>query len=165
LSRLAPHCVVSDSFGIGPTNVSHVSGIGLSGSGHWIIKDIPTEWKSIFREANIKPKDLRNPEAKKFIFDILAQQQLGVGGGSTPPPLPTVGHPGPPLDASQELVSSPNLPLPHSIRGSSLAPPLSSGPMPSLASHPRPIDGVTYSWRFTASIFSFLGCCKTPYHR
>jgi intein/homing endonuclease len=52
--------------------------------------DIPAHWKSMFRNAGVKKKDLQNPETAKVIYETL-QAELG-GSGGLPPDMMGGGH-------------------------------------------------------------------------
>jgi len=59
------------SFG-GPTNVEHKGHVGITQGGGFEIRDIPQEWKQLFRVLNIKKKDLEaNPQMAQEMFDIM----------------------------------------------------------------------------------------------
>jgi len=70
----------------GPKNVKHEGHVGLSAGGGFEIRDIPSEWKQLFRVLNIKKKDLEsNPEMAKEVFNIMndAVQAGSIVGANT----------------------------------------------------------------------------------
>jgi len=93
-----------------PTDFQQVSHIGWDPDGGFDIKNIPQEWKSLFKKANIRKKDLEeNPELQKQVLDIMnnAEDDARAHGTSInenlfvppppPPPIPGLsGGPPPP---------------------------------------------------------------------
>jgi hypothetical protein len=64
------------SFG-GPTNVEHKGHVGITQGGGFEIRDIPQEWKQLFRVLNIKKKDLENtPQMAQEVFDIMKNADI-----------------------------------------------------------------------------------------
>jgi len=57
-------------------HVSHNTHVGLTTEGDIDLSHVPSEWKSIFREAGIRKKDLQKPEIAEYIRDAL--QSAGV---------------------------------------------------------------------------------------
>jgi len=71
----------------GPSDVQHKGHVGLTSAGGFEIRDIPQEWKQLFRVLNIKKKDLENnAEMAQEVMSIMQQAvKDGVllgGGGS-----------------------------------------------------------------------------------
>jgi hypothetical protein len=54
-----------------PQNFEHKAHIGLTPSGAFEVKNLPPEWKKIFKEAGLKPADLKDPENAKLILSIV----------------------------------------------------------------------------------------------
>jgi outer membrane biosynthesis protein TonB len=69
----------------GPSDVQHKGHVGLKDGG-FEIRDIPQEWKQLFRVLNIKKKDLENnAEMAAEVFDLMkkAQDEGLLGGTNT----------------------------------------------------------------------------------
>jgi len=74
----------------GPSDVQHKGHVGLTSAGGFEIRDIPQEWKQLFRVLNIKKKDLENnAEMAQEVMSIMQQAvKDGVllgGAGSAEP--------------------------------------------------------------------------------
>lgn len=54
----------------GPTNVTHVSSIGWDPSAGFQIRNIPPEWKRLFKDAGVKKSDLENPETSAAFIAV-----------------------------------------------------------------------------------------------
>jgi len=66
----------------GPSDVQHKGHVGLTSAGGFEIRDIPQEWKQLFRVLNIKKKDLENnAQMAQEVFDIM---QKAVSEGVIP---------------------------------------------------------------------------------
>jgi len=99
----------------GPTKVVHNSHIGWDPKSGFQIRNIPPEWKELFKAAGVRPSELKNPETAAFIMTTVATAI------SRPPPPPPSGQ----------------VPLTQS-RGRS--PPSAGGPPPArMARAPPPI--------------------------
>jgi hypothetical protein len=59
-----------------PTDVQHKQHIGYDANQGFDCTDVPPEWASIFKNAGIKKKHLKNPAAAKVIYETL-QNELG----------------------------------------------------------------------------------------
>jgi len=58
----------------GPSDVQHKGHVGLTSAGGFEIRDIPQEWKQLFRVLNIKKKDLENnAEMAQEVMSIMQQ--------------------------------------------------------------------------------------------
>jgi hypothetical protein len=58
----------------GPSDVQHKGHVGITSGGGFEIRDIPQEWKQLFRVLNIKKKDLENnSEMAQEVFGIMQQ--------------------------------------------------------------------------------------------
>jgi len=56
----------------GPSDVQHKGHVGITSAGGFEIRDIPQEWKQLFRVLNIKKKDLENnSEMAQEVFNIM----------------------------------------------------------------------------------------------
>eukprot|EP01123_Difflugia_compressa_P006108 TRINITY_DN18259_c0_g1_i1.p1 TRINITY_DN18259_c0_g1~~TRINITY_DN18259_c0_g1_i1.p1 ORF type:complete len:482 (-),score=88.61 TRINITY_DN18259_c0_g1_i1:1279-2724(-) len=56
----------------GPKNVKHEGHVGISATGGFEIRDIPAEWKQLFKLLHIKKKDLENnPDYANEVFDVM----------------------------------------------------------------------------------------------
>eukprot|EP01119_Soliformovum_irregulare_P007786 TRINITY_DN2026_c0_g1_i1.p1 TRINITY_DN2026_c0_g1~~TRINITY_DN2026_c0_g1_i1.p1 ORF type:complete len:447 (-),score=124.03 TRINITY_DN2026_c0_g1_i1:24-1247(-) len=127
----------------GPTNVTHVSHIGWDPVGGFAIRNIPQEWKRLFKDAGIKKSDLENPETAAFIYQTV-QSAIASGqlpppamGGRTPPPPPPGGPGGrvpPPPPPGGPGGRTPPPPPPGGPGGFGAPPP----PPPSFGAPPPP---------------------------
>ena len=91
-----------------PTNFKHVTHIGWDEANGFEVANLPDEWKSLFKAAGVKKKDLQNKDTARVIVDTLAsnmtEDQLanmpalpGVTDRPRPPPPPGPRPPpGPP---------------------------------------------------------------------
>ena len=61
-----------------PTNFKHITHIGWDESNGFEVRNLPEEWKSLFKAAGVKKKDLENKETAK----IIVQAQSGQRGGT-----------------------------------------------------------------------------------
>jgi hypothetical protein len=68
----------------GPSDVQHKGHVGITSGGGFEIRDIPQEWKQLFRVLNIKKKDLENnAEMAQEVLGIMQQAvKDGVWTGS-----------------------------------------------------------------------------------
>lgn len=146
----------------GPKNVKHEGHVGLSAGGGFEIRDIPSEWKQLFRVLNIKKKDLEsNPEMAKDILNIMhdAAQAGNIPGVSTaapaqttiststaaeesfvpsPPPAPTPAASHAPAPPPPPAAKSPAPPPPPPSGGGPKPPPAPMAPSANAASAPGP---------------------------
>eukprot|EP01125_Pyxidicula_operculata_P008977 TRINITY_DN2968_c0_g1_i1.p1 TRINITY_DN2968_c0_g1~~TRINITY_DN2968_c0_g1_i1.p1 ORF type:complete len:508 (-),score=183.74 TRINITY_DN2968_c0_g1_i1:380-1903(-) len=77
----------------GPKNVEHVGHVGWSADGGFDIKNIPAEWKKIFKNVGLKKKDLENnPELANNIFNIMSQANVETGEVSSQPAQQSSGY-------------------------------------------------------------------------
>ncbi|KAL6070385.1 Actin associated protein Wsp1 [Balamuthia mandrillaris] len=84
-----------------PTNVQHDMHVGMSATGGFEIRNIPAEWKRIFKDAGIKKKELLDGDTAQFIMETVMEatinSQLGIKDAAPPPPPPAAGPPPPPV--------------------------------------------------------------------
>jgi Wiskott-Aldrich syndrome protein len=98
-----------------PSNFRHVSHIGWSPDSGFQVENIPPEWKKIFASAGIRKKELRDPEAAKFIMGVVistaspdtATATAATTAAAAPPPPP------PPAPTPTAAVSVPPPPAPR----------------------------------------------------
>lgn len=69
-----------------PTNVQRVAHIGYDPDNGFQVENLPPEWRSMFKQAGVKKKDLRNPETAAQIYQTIQQATGGPPGGPPPPP-------------------------------------------------------------------------------
>lgn len=55
-----------------PTNVKHLQHIGYDPNKGFEVSNIPEEWKSLFKSAGIKPRDLKDKETAEAIIQTVA---------------------------------------------------------------------------------------------
>jgi len=84
-----------------------------------ILKNIPQEWKKVFKDAGIKPKDLENKEFRDQVFNVMQQAQeeadhTGTTISSTAPVLNTNAPPPPPMPSLNKNAPPPP-PMPSRI--------------------------------------------------
>lgn len=66
------------------TSYVHESHVGVSSDGSFDLKNIPSEWKTMFKASGIKKKDLMaNPDLTSKVLKIMQDS-----GGNVPPPPP-----------------------------------------------------------------------------
>ena len=53
-----------------PTNFKHVTHIGWDEANGFEVKNLPEEWKSLFKAAGVKKKDLANKDTAKLIVQV-----------------------------------------------------------------------------------------------
>eukprot|EP01124_Arcella_intermedia_P022895 TRINITY_DN3514_c0_g1_i1.p1 TRINITY_DN3514_c0_g1~~TRINITY_DN3514_c0_g1_i1.p1 ORF type:complete len:537 (-),score=119.35 TRINITY_DN3514_c0_g1_i1:82-1656(-) len=136
----------------GPSNVKHEGHVGLSAGGGFEIRDIPAEWKQLFRVLNIKKKDLENnSEMAKEVFSIMNNAMSDGSIPASPNPAPTPAAtpagtsapsaPMPPPAPQQSGGGAPPPPPPQQISSSAPPPPpppMAKGPAPP---PPPPVGG------------------------
>jgi myosin heavy subunit len=54
----------------GPKNFEHKGHIGLSADGGFEVRNMPAEWKQLFKKAGITPNELRNPENARVMMEV-----------------------------------------------------------------------------------------------
>jgi len=118
-----------------PSDVKQVSHIGWSADGGFDIKNIPQEWKKVFKDAGIKPKDLENKEFRDQVFGVMQQaQEQADNSGTTisvnsnappPPPMPNLNKNAPPPPPMPSLRSPDTNTTPNTSSNTS-----SGGPPP-----------------------------------
>jgi hypothetical protein len=140
------------SFG-GPTNVEHKGHVGITQGGGFEIRDIPQEWKQLFRVLNIKKKDLENnPQMAQEVFDIMKNADItninqtasepATNNNYTPAATPQVAYtPQPPQQESTHAAVAPP-PVPSGGGPKPPPPPPSGGgprpPPPPATISPKP---------------------------
>eukprot|EP01122_Echinamoeba_exundans_P017749 TRINITY_DN970_c0_g1_i2.p1 TRINITY_DN970_c0_g1~~TRINITY_DN970_c0_g1_i2.p1 ORF type:complete len:1029 (+),score=207.70 TRINITY_DN970_c0_g1_i2:226-3312(+) len=75
----------------GPTDFQHKAHIGWSAGTGFDIRNLPPEWKEIFKAAGIKPAELKDPETAKLVIDTIVETIIPDSSGSeleAPPPIP-----------------------------------------------------------------------------
>mmetsp|Transcript_3581 Transcript_3581/g.8632 ORF Transcript_3581/g.8632 Transcript_3581/m.8632 type:complete len:274 (-) Transcript_3581:291-1112(-) len=97
-----------------PTNVSHDTHIGWDSKNGFDVRNIPPEWKMLFKSAGVKKSEVADPETRSFIMSQIRQSVAmnpdamsalfggDAGGGpppSAPPPPPPPAPPAPPPPA------------------------------------------------------------------
>lgn len=90
-----------------PKNIKHLQHIGYDPSEGFKVENIPEEWKSMFKAAGIKPKDVQNPETAQAIVQTMERfssakepsENFSAGGGApaAAPPARRFGAPPPPM--------------------------------------------------------------------
>jgi hypothetical protein len=130
------------SFG-GPTNVEHKGHVGITQGGGFEIRDIPQEWKQLFRVLNIKKKDLENnPQMAQEVFDIMKNADISNISQTASEPAVTNNHT---ASVVTPQVSHQQAAYQESTQAASAPPPVPSGggpkpppPPPANAGGPKP---------------------------
>eukprot|EP01092_Planopodium_desertum_P000216 TRINITY_DN102861_c0_g5_i2.p1 TRINITY_DN102861_c0_g5~~TRINITY_DN102861_c0_g5_i2.p1 ORF type:complete len:300 (-),score=55.67 TRINITY_DN102861_c0_g5_i2:66-965(-) len=83
-----------------PSGFRHESHIGWDPVRGFEIRNIPPQWKQLFKAAGVKKSELQDGETAKFIMDTVAETLLQQGtpappGGAPRPPAPTGAPPAP----------------------------------------------------------------------
>jgi len=117
----------------GPTMVAHVSHIGWDPANGFQIRNIPPEWKMLFKSAGVRRADLENPETAAFIYATVA---TAMASGARPPPAPPTAS----VPASRPPPAPPTIPQagPNNPRFGSM---LSSSSSAAAAPPPPPGPG------------------------
>ncbi|SPQ99601.1 unnamed protein product (mitochondrion) [Plasmodiophora brassicae] len=55
-----------------PSNVVHRSHIGISGDKGFEVKNIPEEWKALFKASGIKPSDLKDQATASLVYNTIS---------------------------------------------------------------------------------------------
>jgi len=97
----------------GPTNVTHVSHMGWDPVNGFQLRNIPPEWRKLFKDAGVRKTDLQNPETALFIMQTVNKAMAS--GARAPPPPPLSRSPGrSPSPGGSVLLSRPPIPPPPS---------------------------------------------------
>jgi hypothetical protein len=136
----------------GPQDVQHKGHVGLTSAGGFEIRDIPQEWKQLFRVLNIKKKDLEtNPEMAQEVMSIMQQAVKdgalgGVLNGTANEPVQNHHYEEPSYvqPAATPVVSTPHVtqqaaaPPPPPVNNASAGGPKPPPPPPAVSSGPKP---------------------------
>eukprot|EP01129_Flabellula_baltica_P004064 TRINITY_DN1388_c0_g1_i2.p1 TRINITY_DN1388_c0_g1~~TRINITY_DN1388_c0_g1_i2.p1 ORF type:complete len:287 (-),score=85.34 TRINITY_DN1388_c0_g1_i2:6-866(-) len=96
-----------------PKDFQQVSHIGWSADGGFDIKNIPSEWKKIFKSVGIKKKDLEeNPELAENILNIMNNATDAAEGGLIDSTTVVSTAPTPPPPQGQGVPVATNVPPP-----------------------------------------------------
>jgi hypothetical protein len=74
----------------GPTGFQHHCHIGWDPKAGFETRNIPAEWKALFKSAGVTKAELKDPETAKFIMDNIAEEVTRQGGT---PPAPMAPQP------------------------------------------------------------------------
>ncbi|CEO99970.1 CRIB domain-containing protein [Plasmodiophora brassicae] len=78
-----------------PSNVVHRSHIGISGDKGFEVKNIPEEWKALFKASGIKPSDLKDQATASLVYNTISSHYRASVVGAPPGPAgPQQGPPG-----------------------------------------------------------------------
>jgi hypothetical protein len=58
-----------------PTNFSHITHVGWTPSGGFDVRNIPDQWKEIFRKAGITADELSNPETAAMLYNKVKEYE------------------------------------------------------------------------------------------
>ena len=72
-----------------PTNFKHITHIGWDESNGFDVRNLPEEWKSLFKAAGVKKKDLEDKATAKLIVDTITANMTPEELAKLPP-LPGV---------------------------------------------------------------------------
>eukprot|EP00823_Brevimastigomonas_motovehiculus_P001355 TRINITY_DN11885_c0_g1_i1.p1 TRINITY_DN11885_c0_g1~~TRINITY_DN11885_c0_g1_i1.p1 ORF type:complete len:394 (-),score=111.21 TRINITY_DN11885_c0_g1_i1:870-2051(-) len=111
----------------GPTGFQHIQHIGYDPDKGFECDNINEEWKSLFKHAGIKKKDLQNPETAKVIFETLQNFAASHGGelpsdapSTSPAPTTSSGGGESNNSSSADIPVAPTLDAPSSSSSSSV---------------------------------------------
>jgi len=124
----------------GPSDVQHKGHVGITSAGGFEIRDIPQEWKQLFRVLNIKKKDLENnAEMAQEVLGIMQQAvKDGVllgNAGAEPNESDDNHHSAHHTPAATPIVSTPQVTHQEQTRSTAAPPP---PPMASGGGGPKP---------------------------
>jgi len=97
-----------------PTNFSHDTHVGWDTEHGFELRNIPMEWKKLFKDAGVTRSELEDPETRMMLVNTVRQSMYPGGAVSIPAPPPPPPAPAPP--------PPPNAPAPPSMgNGSGLS--------------------------------------------
>lgn len=76
-----------------PSGFRHESHIGWDKANGFDIRNIPPEWKALFKAAGVKKSDLQDGETVQFVMNTVADTLLQQQSGAPPPPPPSRAGP------------------------------------------------------------------------
>ena len=74
-----------------PTNVTHVTHVGWTPQQGFELRNIPDEWKQIFKAAGVRRSDLTDPETARVIVTLIAENMIE-GRLASMPLIPGIGQ-------------------------------------------------------------------------
>ena len=74
-----------------PTNVTHVTHVGWSPQKGFELRNLPDEWKQIFKAAGVRRSDLTDPETARVIVTLIAENMIE-GRLASMPLIPGIGQ-------------------------------------------------------------------------
>ncbi len=74
-----------------PTNVTHVTHVGWSPQKGFELRNLPDEWKQIFKAAGVRRSDLTDPETARMIVTLIAENMIE-GRLANMPLIPGIGQ-------------------------------------------------------------------------
>ncbi len=77
----------------GPSGFRHESHIGWDPTNGFDIRNIPPEWKALFKAAGVKKSELQDAETAQFVMNTVADTLLQQQAGPPPPPPPREAAP------------------------------------------------------------------------
>jgi len=79
-----------------PTNFSHDTHVGWDTEHGFELRNIPLEWKKLFKDAGVTRSELEDPETRRILVDAVRQSMYGGAPLSIPAPPPPPPAPAPP---------------------------------------------------------------------
>ena len=74
-----------------PTNVTHVTHVGWTPQKGFELRNLPDEWKQIFKAAGVRRSDLIDPETARVIVTLIAENMIE-GRLASMPLIPGIGQ-------------------------------------------------------------------------
>ena len=74
-----------------PTNVTHVTHVGWTPQKGFELRNLPDEWKQIFKAAGVRRSDLTDPETARVIVTLIAENMIE-GRLASMPLIPGIGQ-------------------------------------------------------------------------
>ena len=110
----------------GPTNVTHVTHVGWTPNEGFSVRNLPDEWKAIFKAAGVRRRDLADPETARVIATLIAENMIE-GRLASLPLIPGIGQ------AAAAIVNPRTASSSAGARGASQSPPNASATAPPAA--------------------------------
>ncbi|KAL6049452.1 p21Rho-binding domain containing protein [Balamuthia mandrillaris] len=110
----------------GPTNFSHDTHVGWDAEQGFEVRNIPPEWKKLFKDAGVRKSELQDPETRNLLINTVRQSIMlsrSPLADDAPPPPPTGSAPPPPSGGPP-----PPMPPPAARAPPPAAPPAASRP-------------------------------------
>jgi len=118
-----------------PRAFRHEAHIGWDAEVGFEVRNIPSEWRKLFKDAGVKRSDLRNAETAKFVMQVIGDAMSNDSNESTTP-APTKGNSTPPPVHVPAPTPPSHVPVSAPIQSGAPAPP--PPPLPPTSPPPLP---------------------------